>query len=172
MDKDWKLTTYTHHAHHDARNIQATWTNAESLHTSHVSIPWRASPSALHHGEPAELRKVSGTVGPLCHKATWNHGPGRAGRGMIMKKSSPGPTWENCWNMLKFHYHGHPKMDVQYSIPVPWRADFLVCQLSLFIVFVPHPHVPIVVGTWFTRVITQKNCFVLQVWWLAEGMSD
>ena len=102
--------------------------------TLDVSIPWRTSPSALHL-QPAELRKVSGTVGPLCHKATWNHGPGR---GMIHGKNHHPVLpvlWENCWNMLKFHYHGHPKMDVQYSIPVPWRADFLVCQLSLFIVF-------------------------------------
>jgi hypothetical protein len=50
MDKDWKLTTYTHHAHHDARNIQATeWTNAESLHTgcfdSMENIPFSSSPA-------------------------------------------------------------------------------------------------------------------------------
>jgi hypothetical protein len=63
--------------------------------TLDVSIPWRTSPSALHL-QPAELRKVSGTVGQLCHKATWNHGPGR---GMIHGKNHHPVLpvlWENC----------------------------------------------------------------------------
>ena len=139
--------------------------------TLDVSIPWRTSPSALHMAT-CWVAKGLWNRRPIVsqsHLEPW----ARSGDDPWKNHHPVLPVlWENCWNMLKFHYHGHPKMDVQYSIPVPWRADFLVCQLSLFIVFVPHPHVPIVVGTWFTRVITQKKCFVLQVWWLAEGMSD
>ena len=48
------------------------------MRNPHVSVvsnkPWRTSPSPSFTSSPAtKLRKVSGTIGPLCHKATWAH---------------------------------------------------------------------------------------------------